>query len=224
VPDLAGILTTRLYHFELEGLPFMTLRHVPLAGLGRVLKRGFDMAVSGLGLLVLAPLLGLLALLIIAADGRPAFYTQVRLGRDGRRFQIRKLRTMRRGAEGGGAGWTTAADPRRTRLGGLLRAWSLDELPQLWNVLKGEMSLVGPRPERPEHVEAFRREVPRYFERHRVRSGLTGWAQVNGLRGDTPIAERTRYDLFYIENWSFALDLKILWLTLRAVLTRRNAY
>ncbi len=224
VPDLAGLLTTRLHHFELEGIPFLAFRHVPLAGLGRVLKRSFDLIVSAIALLVLLPLFLVVALVILADDGRPVFYTQVRLGRDGRKFRIHKFRSMRRDAEDGGAGWTRPADTRRTRLGGFLRASSLDELPQLWNVLRGDMSLVGPRPERPEFVEDFSRSIPRYFERHRVRSGMTGWAQVNGLRGDTPIEERTRYDLFYVENWSLAFDLKILWLTLRAVLSREQAY
>ncbi len=224
VPDLVGLLTTRLHHLEIEGLPFLAFRHVPLSGLGRVLKRSLDLTVATLALLLLLPLLGLIALAVLADDGRPVLYGQVRLGRDGRRFVIRKFRTMRRDAEQAGAAWSTPRDARRTRLGGWLRASSLDELPQLWNVLTGAMSLVGPRPERPEFVEDFARSIPRYFERHRVRSGITGWAQVNGLRGDTPIEERTRYDLFYVENWSLAFDLKILWLTLRAVLTRKNAY
>ncbi|MBM4117851.1 sugar transferase, partial [bacterium] len=198
--------------------------NVPLSGLGRVLKRSLDLAVAGLALVLLAPLLALIALAVLAGDGRPVLYGQVRLGRDGRRFTIRKFRTMRRDAELAGAGWSQPDDARRTRLGGFLRASSLDELPQLWNVLTGEMSLVGPRPERPEYATGFAASIPRYFERHRVRSGITGWAQVNGLRGDTPIEERTRYDLFYVENWSLAFDLKILWLTLRAVLSRKNAY
>jgi exopolysaccharide biosynthesis polyprenyl glycosylphosphotransferase len=224
VPDLVGLLTTRLHHFEIEGLPFLAFRHVPLSGFGRVLKRSFDIVASGLGLLLLTPVYALIALAVLIDDGRPVFYGQVRLGRDGRRFTISKFRSMRRDAEAAGAGWSTAGDPRRTRLGGFLRASSLDELPQLWNVLRGEMSLVGPRPERPEYVEAFAKTIPRYFERHRVRSGITGWAQVNGLRGDTPIEERSRYDLFYVENWSLGFDLKILWLTLRAVFKGDNAY
>ena len=224
VPDLAGLLTTRLHHLEIEGLPFLAFRHVPLSGLGRVLKRSMDLLVAGLGLALLSPVFGLLALAVLLDDGRPIFYGQVRLGRDGRRFSIRKFRSMRRDAEAGGAAWSRPDDARRTRTGAFLRASSLDELPQLWNVLKGEMSLVGPRPERPEFVEGFARSIPRYFERHRVRSGITGWAQVNGLRGDTPIEERTRYDLFYVENWSLGFDLKILWLTLRAVFRGENAY
>ncbi len=224
VPDLVGLLTSRLHHFEIEGLPFLAFRHVPLSGFGRVLKRSFDILAAGLGILLLAPVFALIAVAVLVDDGRPVFYGQVRLGRDGRRFTISKFRSMRRDAEETGLGWSTASDPRRTRLGGFLRASSLDELPQLWNVLKGEMSLVGPRPERPEYVESFAKTIPRYFERHRVRSGITGWAQVNGLRGDTPIEERSRYDLFYVENWSLGFDLKILWLTLRTVLGRDNAY
>jgi exopolysaccharide biosynthesis polyprenyl glycosylphosphotransferase len=224
VPDLIGLMTSRLHHFELEGIPFLAFRHVPLSGLGRVLKRSFDILASGLALLLLSPLMLLLALAVFIDDRRPIFYSQIRLGRDGRRFKIRKYRSMRRDAEKDGVGWSQAGDSRRTRLGGFLRASSLDELPQFWNVLVGDMSLVGPRPERPEYVDDFARSIPRYFERHRVRSGLTGWAQVNGLRGDTPIDERTRYDLFYVENWSLAFDLKILWLTVRTVLSRNNAY
>ena len=224
VPDLVGLLTTRLHHLEIEGLPFLAFRHVPLSGLGRVLKRSLDLVVAGLALLALSPLLALIALAVLALDGQPVLYGQVRLGRDGRRFVIHKFRTMRRDAEQAGAARSRPGDARRTRLGGWLRASSLDELPQLWNVITGAMSLVGPRPERPEFVEDFARSIPRYFERHRVRSGITGWAQVNGLRGDTPIEERTRYDLFYVENWSLAFDLKILWLTLRAVLSGKNAY
>ncbi len=224
VPDLVGLLTSRLYHFDYEGLPFLAFRHVPLSGLSRVLKRSIDLIVAGLGLLLASPLLLGIMLAILLLDGRPIFYSQERLGRDGRRFHIRKFRSMRVDAELGGAGWTSKNDGRRTRLGGLLRRSSMDELPQLWNVLVGEMSLVGPRPERPEYVEAFAKAIPRYFERHRVRSGITGWAQVNGHRGDTPIEERTRFDLFYVENWSLATDLKILWLTVRAVLKQDNAY
>jgi lipopolysaccharide/colanic/teichoic acid biosynthesis glycosyltransferase len=147
------------------------------------------------------------------------------VGRDGRIFHILKYRTMRRDAEQlTGPVFASAADPRRTRFGSWLRTFSLDELPQLWNVLRGDMSLVGPRPERPVFVQEFRSTIPRYFERHKMRSGITGWAQVNGLRGDTPLEERTRFDIYYMENWSLAFDLKILALTLRSVLSRRNAY
>jgi len=136
-----------------------------------------------------------------------------------------KFRTMQRDAEQHtGPVFASAGDPRRTRVGTLLRASSLDELPQLYNVLRGDMSLVGPRPERPVFVQEFRSSIPRYFERHKVRSGITGWAQVNGLRGDTPLEERTRYDIFYVENWSLGFDLKILAMTLGSVLSRRNAY
>ena len=224
VPDLVGLLTSRLHHFDYEGIPFLAFRHIPLSGLSRVLKRSVDLIVTAIALILTAPLLLAITLAILMLDGRPIFYTQERLGRDGRRFGIRKFRSMRTDAERGGTGWTSKDDARRTRLGGLLRRTSLDELPQLWNVLVGEMSLVGPRPERPEYVQAFAKSIPRYFERHRVRSGITGWAQVNGLRGDTPIEERTSFDLFYVENWSLAFDIKILWLTIKAVLKQDNAY
>jgi exopolysaccharide biosynthesis polyprenyl glycosylphosphotransferase len=155
----------------------------------------------------------------------PVLFRQPRVGRDGGVFQMLKFRTMRPDAErDSGPVFATQNDPRRTRIGRWLRATSIDELPQLWNVLRGDMSLVGPRPERPVFVQEFRSSIPRYFERHKVRAGITGWAQVNGLRGDTPLAERTRYDIFYVENWSLAFDVKILIMTLRSVLSRRNAY
>jgi len=155
----------------------------------------------------------------------PVFYRQKRVGRDGRVFDMIKFRTMRQDAERlTGPVWARENDPRRTPIGAWLRRSSLDELPQLYNVVRGDMSLVGPRPERPVFVQEFRSAIPRYFERHKVRSGITGWAQVNGLRGDTPLEDRTRYDIFYVENWSLGFDLKILAMTLRSVLSRRNAY
>jgi lipopolysaccharide/colanic/teichoic acid biosynthesis glycosyltransferase len=153
-------------------------------------------------------------LLVKLESPGPVFYVQERVGLDGKPFQVIKFRSMRQDAEANGPGWTVANDPRRTRLGSFMRRHNLDELPQLVNVLYGDMSLVGPRPERPMYVEQFRRVVPRYMERHREKAGLTGWAQVNGLRGDTSIAERTKYDLWYIENWSLWLDFKILMRTI----------
>ncbi len=225
VADLHDLRATSLHLQQVAGLPFMELRQVRLTGIHRVFKRSFDLVVCGFLLALFAPLLlGIAAAVLLSSPG-PALFLQQRVGRDGRIFTMLKFRTMRRDAEQGtGPVFARAGDPRRTRLGSLLRGYSLDELPQLYNVLRGDMSLVGPRPERPMFVEEFRSSIPRYFERHKVRSGITGWAQVNGLRGDTPLAERTLFDIYYLENWSMAFDVKILLLTLRSVLSRRNAY
>jgi Undecaprenyl-phosphate glucose phosphotransferase len=225
VPDLTELWTTSLRVRDIQGLPFVELRQVALHGMDRVAKRTFDLVVAGTLLVATAPLMLVIALGVRLASRGPVLYRQQRVGRDGCIFHIVKFRTMHQDAERlSGPVWTRAGDPRRTRLGGWLRRWSLDELPQLYNVMRGEMSLVGPRPERPVFVQEFRSSVPRYFERHKVRSGITGWAQVNGLRGDTPLEERTRYDIYYVENWSLGFDLKILAMTLRSVLSRRNAY
>jgi exopolysaccharide biosynthesis polyprenyl glycosylphosphotransferase len=225
VPDLDAMRASNLRILNIEGLPLLEMRQVAITGIHRVFKRAFDIIVSVLALVVLSPVLLLIAVLVKLTSRGPVLYRQQRLGRDGRRFDMLKFRTMRQDAESHtGPVFARAGDPRRTPLGGLLRTFSLDELPQFFNVLKGDMSLVGPRPERPVFVEEFRGSIPRYFERHKVRSGITGWAQVNGLRGDTPLEERTRYDIYYVENWSLAFDIKILFLTLRSVLTRDNAY
>ena len=157
--------------------------------------------------------LALIALLIKLRGDGPVFYFQERMGLDGRRFKLVKFRTMPVDAEAAGAVWSDKDDERASRLGAFLRFTSLDEIPQLWNVVVGEMSLVGPRPERPVFVEEFRKQIPRYMQRHRVKAGLTGWAQINGLRGDTSITKRLQCDLFYIEHWSLFFDLKILWRT-----------
>jgi len=181
--------------------------------------------VAGLLLVLLAPLMAVIALLVRLDSPGPVLFRQVRVGKDGRKFVVLKFRTMREGAEKEtGPVWAVPNDPRCTRVGKWLRRLSLDELPQLWNVLKGEMSLVGPRPERPEFVEEFERRVPRYGRRHKVKSGMTGWAQVNGLRGNVPIEERTKYDLYYVENWSLLLDLKIMVRTAFEVLFHKGAY
>jgi exopolysaccharide biosynthesis polyprenyl glycosylphosphotransferase len=174
-----------------------------------VLKRGVDFVVSAVALVFLSPVLVLLALLIKRDSPGPVFFVQERMGLDGKPFPCIKFRTMRADAEELGS-WTVKDDPRRTRLGKLLRRTNVDELPQFINVLLGEMSVVGPRPEQPRYVEEFRRLIPRYMERHREKAGITGWAQVNGLRGDTSIEERTKYDLWYVENWSVWLDVKII--------------
>jgi exopolysaccharide biosynthesis polyprenyl glycosylphosphotransferase len=225
VPDLLQLLSRRSRVRELDGIPVLSLREIPLSGWAAVQKRTFDLVCSGLGLLALSPLFLVLAILVRITSPGPVFYRQERLGRDGRHFKILKLRSMRSDAEAtSGPVWASKGDERRTPIGSFLREWSLDELPQLWNVFRGEMSLVGPRPERPHFVDRFARDLPAYLDRHRVKSGITGWAQVNGLRGDTSIEERTRYDLFYVENWSVALDVKILLLTVAAVFRRTGAY
>jgi exopolysaccharide biosynthesis polyprenyl glycosylphosphotransferase len=207
-------------------LPLMRVRDVALRGWMRVLKRALDVTVSWTALVLLSPLLLLMAFLVkLTSPEGPVLHVQERVGLDGRPFQMLKFRSMRADAEAeSGPVWTVPNDPRRTRLGGFIRRFSVDELPQLINVLVGEMSLVGPRPERPEFVAQFARLVPRYQERHMEKAGLTGWAQVNGLRGQTSITERTEYDLFYVETWSLAFDIKILLKTLAAVIRDRNAY
>jgi len=225
LPDFGPLLSLCGAAEEFEGLPMLSLRDPALYGWNRALKRGFDVAGSAILLVLLTPVLAILAVLIRCFDGRPILFRQERMGLDGRRFRLLKFRTMGVDAESEtGPVWTVPDDPRRTRVGAVLRRFSLDELPQLWNVLKGEMSLVGPRPERPVFIEEFRRQVPQYFLRHKVKAGVTGWAQVNGWRGNTPVATRTEYDLYYIEHWSLALDLKILWRTLWQGLVNRNAY
>ncbi len=225
VPDLFELHTSRLRLREVAGIPLLSVRETGLSGADRIVKRACDLAFAGLGMLVLSPVFLGLALAVRLTSRGPVFYRQDRVGRDGREFAMLKFRTMRQDAEvRSGPVWTRQDDPRVTPVGRWLRRWSLDELPQLWNVLRGDMSLVGPRPERKVFVEEFRRRMPRYFERHRVRSGLTGWAQVNGLRGDTSIEARTLYDLHYVENWSLWLDLRILLMTVNHVLRGENAY
>jgi exopolysaccharide biosynthesis polyprenyl glycosylphosphotransferase len=175
-------------------------------------------------LAALAVLYPFIALAIWLEDRGPVFYAQERMGLDGRLFGMLKFRSMKVNAETAGAQWAQENDPRRTRVGAFLRKTSLDELPQLINVFLGDMSLVGPRPERPEFVREFKEKFPQYMLRHRVRAGITGWAQIHGWRGNTSVSKRIEYDLYYIENWSVGLDVKILWLTLRWGFTHKNAY
>ena len=223
-PDVFQIMATEVTIGDLNGLPMLTVRDVALRGWRLSLKRAMDVVGSAFGLVVLSPLLLLVALLIKLDSPGPVFYSQIRMGLDAKPFPVIKFRSMRVGAEDQtGAVWATRSDPRRTRLGAWLRRTSIDELPQLINVLLGDMSLVGPRPERPVFVEQFRQVVPRYMDRHREKAGLTGWAQVNGLRGDTSIVERTKYDLYYVENWSLLLDIKILLRTVFGAFRDRNA-
>jgi exopolysaccharide biosynthesis polyprenyl glycosylphosphotransferase len=216
VPDLSQYYVLRAGIEDLDGLPVVNLTHMPLYGWNQFVKRTCDLVGASAIVVATAWLVPIIAWLIRREDGGPILYRQVRTGLDGRSFALYKFRSMRPDAEGDGeAHWTRNKDPRVTRIGAWLRRTNLDELPQLINVLRGDMSLVGPRPERPEFVERFRSRYPEYMARLRVRAGLTGWAQVNGLRGDTSIRRRVAHDLYYIENWSLSLDLKILWRTLR---------
>jgi Undecaprenyl-phosphate glucose phosphotransferase len=223
-PDLFQIIATELSIGDLGGLPLLSVRDVALRGWKLTLKRSVDLVGSALMLVFLSPFLMLVALAIKLDSRGSVFYAQERMGLDASPFWCLKFRSMRTDAESQGPGWTTEGDPRVTRLGRFIRRFSIDELPQLINVLVGDMSLVGPRPERPVYVEQFRRSIPRYMDRHREKAGLTGWAQVNGLRGDTSIAERTKYDLWYIENWSLWLDFRIMLRTFARVFGDRHAY
>jgi Undecaprenyl-phosphate glucose phosphotransferase len=223
VPDLLQLKTLCSSVEELDGLPLINLRQGPLVGWAAVQKRVFDVLVSGAALFCLAPLLGAIALAVRLTSGRGVLYAQERVGLDGRVFRMLKFRTMAPDAEQAtGPVWASPDDQRRTRLGSLLRRTSLDELPQLWNVLRGDMSLVGPRPERPVFIEQFRCEIPGYMLRHKIKAGVTGWAQIHGWRGDTSLHERIEHDLYYIQNWSLALDVRILVAT--AWRGFRNAY
>ena len=215
VPDVFGLVPARGGIEEFETIPFIHLRESRLYGWNRVVKRVFDLVFGALALAVAAPvMLGLAVALKLTSTG-PVLYRQERMGVDGRRFRMLKFRTMRVDAEADtGPVWAREDDPRRTALGVFLRRTSLDELPQLFNVLRGQMSLVGPRPERPGFVEEFRRRVPGYMLRHKMKAGITGWAQINGWRGNTSIEKRIEHDLYYIERWSLAFDLKILLQTL----------
>jgi Undecaprenyl-phosphate glucose phosphotransferase len=224
VPDLARAFTLNASVEDFDGLPVVLITESPGEGWNGVLKRAFDLVCSGLGLVVLSPVLLAVALWVRLDSRGPVLFAQERVGLNGRRFRMLKFRTMRVGADSGGTpAWSRPGDPRRTRAGRVLRATSLDELPQLWNVLLGEMSLVGPRPEQPYYVQRFRESVPRYMLRHHVKAGITGWAQINGLRGDTPLERRIEFDLYYIRNWSLAFDLKILLLTVVRVFRDASA-
>ena len=215
VPDLLQFIALRARLENLDGVPIISLNDVPLRGFNSILKRAIDIAISGSALIPLAVPLGLIALIIKRSSSGPVFYTQERMGLDGKAFFVYKFRSMYVGAEDDtGPIWARDDDPRCTPVGRWLRRFDLDELPQLWNVLRGDMSLVGPRPERPYFVEQFKHRIPQYMLRHKVKAGITGWAQVNGWRGNTSLEKRIEYDLYYIENWSVGLDLKILWLTL----------
>ncbi len=223
IADIFGLIASKMNISYLGGISILSFMDSPLAEWeNRVLKRFMDILFSAGGLLLFLPVFIPIAYGIRRSSPGPVFFKQERVGQDGRHFMLYKFRTMRVDAEAKtGPVWARENDDRRTEIGGFLRRNNLDELPQLWNVLKGDMSLVGPRPERPFFASQFKEDIPRYMARHSIRSGMSGWAQVNGLRGNTSIEERTKYDLYYIENWSLLLDIKILFMTFFA---RRNAY
>jgi exopolysaccharide biosynthesis polyprenyl glycosylphosphotransferase len=215
VPSYFQILLSGLHLHTFSGLPLLGVSRLPLNQLeNRVVKRTFDLIGGAIGLICAAPLIAVFGALVYLESPGKIFYLQRRTGRKGRSFDMIKIRSMRLDAEKDGrAGWSTKVDDRRLKIGSLMRKYNIDELPQFWNVLKGEISLVGPRPERPEFIAGFKHEIPHYNARHTVKPGLTGWAQINGLRGDTDLAERIRHDLYYMENWSLGLDLQIMFLT-----------
>ena len=223
VPDFVRHVRLRGGIAQFEGMPFISLQTSPMGGWNGLVKRLLDLVLTMATLLVLAPLMALIALAIRLTSRGPVLYRQERMGLDGRRFQILKFRSMVEKAEKDGARFASADDRRVTPVGRLLRKTSLDELPQLLNIIRGDMSLVGPRPERPVFIEDFRQHFPRYMLRHRVKAGMTGFAQVHGLRGNTSLEARLEHDLFYIENWSVWLDLKILLMTIPAVLRGKGA-
>ena len=221
-PDLFAYMAGGISVDELGTLPLLSVRDMPMRGWKLTLKRGLDMFGALVGLIMLSPLMLLTAVLIRLESPGPIFFCQERTGLDGRPFPMIKFRTMHRDSEAQGAGWTVKGDARVTKAGKWMRANNWDEIPNLINVLLGQMSLVGPRPEQTVYVAKFRENIPRYMERHREKSGMTGWAQVNGYRGDTSIVERTKYDLYYVENWSLWFDIKIIIRTIVQTVLRRN--
>lgn len=222
VPSLAGLSLTST---ELDGLPLVGLRESPHFGLNVFVKRFMDVVLATAALLILSPLMALIGVLVKWSSPGPVFYRQKRCGLNGETFEMIKFRSMRVNAEAQtGAVWAKANDPRRTRFGAFIRATSIDELPQLFNVLKGDMSLVGPRPERPEFVSQFSKTIPGYVARHCVKAGITGWAQVHGWRGNTSLRKRIQYDLYYVSHWTPWLDVRILWMTIFKGIIHKNAY
>ena len=226
IPDYNNIIPTRPYTEDLMGLPVINIRHVPLTNtFNAFMKRCVDLGGSVFAIILFSPVMLITAIAIKLTSPGPLIYTQERVGLHNKTFRMYKFRSMdvqspkkERGA------WTVPGDPRVTKVGKIIRKTSIDELPQLFNILKGDMSLVGPRPERPFFVEKFREEIPRYMIKHQVRPGMTGWAQINGYRGNTSIRKRIEYDLYYIENWTLGFDIKILFLTIFKGFINKNAY
>jgi exopolysaccharide biosynthesis polyprenyl glycosylphosphotransferase len=223
IPSFFQIFVSNLRMQTVSGVPLLGVEQIPLNSLSnRVQKRAMDLVGACVGLFFSIPIMAVLAVLIRREGPGPIFFRQIRTGRNGEDFAIYKMRSMRVDAETGtGPQWAVKNDPRRLKIGAFMREWNLDEIPQFWNVLVGDMSLVGPRPERPELIKQFEREIPHYNPRHEVRPGITGWAQVNGLRGNTSLVDRIQYDLYYIENWSLWFDVQIMILTF---FRRKNAY
>lgn len=228
LPDIYQFITLNAGVEDFLGLPIISISESPLYGWNQILKRTMDFSFSFAALLVfhtILPIMPLIYLITWLTSGRPVFYKQERMSLDGKRFMVYKIRTMPLDAEKDtGAVWASPDDPRPTKFGSILRKTSLDELPQLFNVLMGDMSLVGPRPERPVFVDKFKNTIPKYMLRHRIKAGCTGWAQINGLRGNTSLEKRIEYDIFYLENWSLSFDIKIIWLTFWKGLINKNAY
>lgn len=226
IPDYAGVIPNKPYTEDLQGLPVINIRHVPLTNtLNMLMKRAVDIVGATAGIILSSPIMLFAAIAIKLTSKGPVFFIQERVGLHNRSFNMIKFRTMCMQTDTEEAkGWTVKDDPRVTRIGRFLRRTSLDELPQLFNILVGQMSLVGPRPERPQFVEKFKEEIPRYMVKHQVRPGLTGWAQIHGLRGNTSIKERIECDLYYIENWTMGLDFKIMFLTIFKGFVNENAY
>ena len=226
IPDYNSLIPSRPYTEDLMGLPVINIRYVPLTNtLNLILKRCVDIIGSVLGLIIVSPIMILTAAAVKLSSPGPIIFKQERIGLHNKPFWMYKFRTMEIQKESSEKkAWTVRNDPRVTKIGKFLRRTSLDEFPQLYNILRGDMSLVGPRPERPLFVEKFREEIPRYMIKHQVRPGLTGWAQINGYRGDTSIRKRIDYDIFYIENWTMGLDFKIMFLTIFKGFINKNAY
>ena len=226
IPDYNNIIPTRPYTEDLMGMPVINIRYVPLSNtFYSLIKRVMDVIISLTGILITSPLMVCIAVIIKTTSKGPLIYKQERVGLHNKSFMMYKFRSMRVQEAGEEKkAWTTKNDPRVTAVGKFIRRTSIDELPQLFNILKGDMSVVGPRPERPFFVEKFKEEIPRYMIKNQVRPGLTGWAQVNGYRGDTSIKKRIEYDLFYIENWTLGFDIKIMFLTIFKGLINKNAY
>lgn len=226
IPDYNSLIPSRPYTEDLNGLPVINIRYVPLTNtINIMVKRLTDIVCSLIGIIVFSPIMIVSAVLIKCSGPGPVIFKQERVGLHNKTFQMYKFRTMMQQAPSEEVkAWTVKDDPRVTKVGKFLRRTSLDELPQLFNILIGNMSLVGPRPERPLFVERFKEEIPRYMVKHQVRPGLTGWAQVNGYRGDTSIRKRIEYDIYYIENWTMSLDIKIMFLTIFKGFINKNAY
>ena len=226
IPDYFSVIPTIPYMEDLGGLPAINIRHVPLTEFyNAALKRAVDILGGIVGLILFSPVMLIAAILIKLSSPGPVIFAQERVGLHQKPFKMYKLRSMKLQTDDEEKKeWTTKHDPRVTPVGRFIRSTSIDEMPQFWNILKGDMSLVGPRPERPFFVEKFKEEIPHYMIKHQVRPGLTGWAQINGFRGDTSIERRVEYDLYYIENWTIGFDIKILFLTLFKGFVNKNAY